>query len=286
MTLASRNIIDHPKRSARAVVDAAASTGSRTAPAGPLSDKLMLAFPDAPTALILLLAAFVHGAFGFGFPMVATPLLALTLDLRDAFLLTLLPTIAINLASIAGERRRTEALRRFWPIPVFTFVGSLAGTQVLLSVDPEPFRVLVALVLIAYLLAERLHGVERERRVPRWGLALLGLGMGLLAGVANIFSPIIVVFALYTRMPAALMVTAFNLSFVTSKTGQLVGFAGNQALDPVVLGQAVVMLPGVLAVLWLGMRIRRRLADETYRRLLKLGLWIISAALIWDVLMH
>ncbi len=99
---------------------------------------------------ILLIAAFVHGAFGFGFPLVATPLLVLSMDMRTAVLLTLLPTIAINLVSIATERRWLEALRRFWPIPVFTMVGSLIGTRILLSVDPEPFRLLLALVLIVF----------------------------------------------------------------------------------------------------------------------------------------
>lgn len=51
--------------------------------------------------------------FGFGFPLVATPLLVLFMDLRAAVLLTLIPTIAINLVSIATERRWLEALRRF-----------------------------------------------------------------------------------------------------------------------------------------------------------------------------
>ncbi|WP_295882801.1 sulfite exporter TauE/SafE family protein [uncultured Thiohalocapsa sp.] len=244
--------------------------------------------PDAgliPVALVLLASAFVHGVFGFGFPMLATPLLALGMDLRAAVQLTLLPTIATNLGSIAGERGRGEALRRFWPIPVFTAVGSFAGTQVLLAVDPEPFRLLLGLVLVAYLLTERLHGGSRERRVPGWGLALLGLGMGLMAGVVNIFAPIVIVFALYTRMPAQLMVAAFNLSFVTSKSGQLLGFAWRDALDPGLMLQSLWALPGVLLALWLGIRLRRRIRPEHYRRLLRLGLWGLAAALVLDVLL-
>lgn len=239
---------------------------------------------DAYVPGVLTLAAFVHGLFGFGFPMLATPLLALGMDLRMAIQLTLLPTIATNLGSIAGERGRGEALRRFWPIPVFTFIGSFTGTQILLTVDPEPFRLLLGAVLAAYLLAERLPGVARERRVPRWGLALLGLGMGLLAGVVNIFGPVIIIFALYTRMPAALMVAAFNLSFVTSKTGQLAGFAARGALDLSLIGQTLWLLPLVLAALWLGIRLRRRIRPAHYQRLLRLGLWALVAALVWDVM--
>lgn len=233
---------------------------------------------------VLMASALVHGVFGFGFPMLATPLLALGMDPRAAVQLTLLPTIATNLGSIAGERHRGEALRRFWAIPVFTAIGSFAGTQVLLAVDPEPFRALLSVVLVAYLLTERLHGGTRERRVPAWGLALLGLGMGLMAGVVNIFAPIVIVFALYTRMPAQLMVAAFNLSFVTSKGGQLLGFASQGALDGSLMLQSLWVLPGVLLALWLGIRLRRRIQPEHYRRLLRLGLWALAAALVWDVL--
>ncbi|MGB5833832.1 MAG: sulfite exporter TauE/SafE family protein [Thiohalocapsa sp.] len=240
--------------------------------------------PDLPVLAVLLLSAFVHGVFGFGFPMVATPLLALMMDMRSAILLTLIPTIFINLVSILGEKHRAEALRLFWPIPTFTIIGSLIGTQVLLSVDPEPFRLLLALMLVAYLLAELLHGVDRERSVPTWGLAALGLSLGLLAGVVNIFGPVIIVFALYTRMRPELMVAAFNLSFITSKSGQLIGFTINDALDTGVLIQALWALPLVLGVLWGGIVLRRRIHPEHYRKLLRFGLWVMAAALIWDTL--
>lgn len=238
--------------------------------------------PEPIVLAALLFAAFVHGALGFGFPLVATPLLALMMDLRAAILLTLVPTICINLVSIVGERHWREALRRFWPIPTFTIVGSLIGTQLLLALDPEPFRLLLALVLVAYLLADRLHGVDRERRVPGWGLALLGLGLGLMAGVVNVFAPAIIVFALYTRMRPELMVAAFNLSFLTSKAGQLIGFASGGALDMAIVRQALWALPLLLAVLWLGIRLRRRIRPEGYRRVLRVGLWVMALALIWS----
>ena len=49
---------------------------------------------------VILLAALVHGIFGIGFPMVATPLLALFTDVLTAVLITLLPTMAVNLTMI------------------------------------------------------------------------------------------------------------------------------------------------------------------------------------------
>ena len=231
---------------------------------------------------ILLISAFIHGAFGFGFPLVSTPLLVLFMDMRAAVLLTLIPTVSINLASILGERHWREALKAYWPIPAFTVVGSFLGTQVLLNVDPEPFRLLLSLVMIAYLVTDRITGSDRERRVPRWGLALLGLFLGLLAGVVNIFAPVIVVFALYTRIPPLLMVATFNLSFLTSKSGQIIGFVVNGAFDAGTVKISLLVLPLVLLSLWLGSRLRRRIHLDTYKRLLRYSLWVMAFALIGD----
>jgi hypothetical protein len=239
-----------------------------------------LALGDIVSIAVLLLAAYIHGAAGFGFPLVATPLLVLSMDLRSAILLTLLPTIAINLVSIVSEPRWREAMGRFWPIPVFTMAGSVLGTQLLLSVDPEPFRLLLACVLVAFLLLDRPRGGGPEHSVPGWGLSLLGLGMGLMAGLVNIFSPIVVAFALYTRMSPALMVATFNLSFITSKSGQLMSFAVGDALDPSVIRLALIALPLVLLALWIGIRLRRRLHQDVYRVWLRRGLWVIVVALL------
>jgi hypothetical protein len=50
--------------------------------------------------LILLAGGTVHGLLGFGFPLLATPLMAMLVDVRTAMLILLIPTLAINIASI------------------------------------------------------------------------------------------------------------------------------------------------------------------------------------------
>jgi hypothetical protein len=227
-------------------------------------------------------SAFVHGAFGFGFPLLATPLLALGFDLRTAIMLTLVPTVSINLISIVSERHWRSALQRYWPIPAFAIVGSVMGTQLLLAVEPEPFRLLLALVLIAYLVSDHLHRGAQPVHVGELGQALFGLVLGLLAGVINIFAPLVVVFALYTQMPAGLMVATFNLCFITSKTGQILGFATAGAFDIEIVRLALFALPAILAALWLGIRVRRRIETGAYKRLLRGALWVIALAVLGD----
>ena len=78
------------------------------------------------------------------------------------------------------------------------------------------------------------------------------------------------------------MVAAFNLSFVTSKSGQLTAFFLSQAVDPEILVLSLWALPPVILTLWLGIRLRKRFDAEGYKGLLRAALWVIAGLLILD----
>lgn len=233
----------------------------------------------------LMLAAFVHGLLGFGFPLIATPLLVLMMDMRAAIALTLVPTVMINIASIMGESQWRDALKKYGLIPLFTVVGSFLGTQLLFLVNPEPFRLVLAVMLLAYLLTDYLPKAAEPRFVPKpFFMAVFGFLLGFLAGITNVFSPVLVVFVLYFKVAAGLIVAVFNFSFVTSKLGQIGGFISQQAFTWDTLKLALLMMPPVLMSLWLGIKLRKKLTGDLYLRLLRLALWGMSLALLADFL--
>lgn len=231
---------------------------------------------------VLVLGAFIHGVLGFGFPMFSTPALILLYPLPVVVLLTLLPTLSINIASIAGEKHWREAFVRYWPIPVFTIIGSIAGTQIMFGLDPKPLRLILAVVMMIYLVADKLPAATVERRVPRWLMALFGASLGLMGGLTNTMAPAIVVYALYTRMNPLLVVAAFNFTFLISKSGQVAGFLANQQLDWNIVGLSAWGLPVILLSLWAGMRLRRRMDTAAYLAALRYTLWLIAIVLIAD----
>ncbi|HVJ13410.1 MAG TPA: sulfite exporter TauE/SafE family protein, partial [Burkholderiales bacterium] len=73
---------------------------------------------------VCLLAGFAHGAIGFGFPLVATPLVALVVDMKSA--ITLLAPVTLVLVVISALRGGsvTVLVRRFWYLPVGISVGA------------------------------------------------------------------------------------------------------------------------------------------------------------------
>ncbi len=75
-------------------------------------------------AFIFFFAAFIHGSIGFGFPMVATPLLALVTDIQTAIILTLIPTLLVNFVSITSEGHILYAFRRYLSLALLAMAGS------------------------------------------------------------------------------------------------------------------------------------------------------------------
>jgi len=225
-------------------------------------------------AAIVLLAGLVHGVFGLGFPLLATPFLAILIDIRSAVLITLLPTITVNVISILRGGRWSESIGRYWPLVLMIPIGTLAGTWLLVSVDPGPFRMLLATIIVLHLAGERLRLVHVGwiHDYPWLAYLVFGLAAGFAAGTVNVMVPLLVIFALEIGMTPLVMVQVFNLCFVVGKSVQVGAFAqAGMLTGPLVL--ATLPLAAIAAVaLFLGMRLRDRVEGDIYRAWLRKGL--------------
>ena len=101
-------------------------------------------------SIIIFFSSLVHGSIGFGFPMIATPLLAMVADMKTAILYIAIPTLLINLISIFSEGNFLQAVKRFYPLAIIGMVGSAIGTQILIYSSSELFKLLLAATQYAF----------------------------------------------------------------------------------------------------------------------------------------
>lgn len=230
---------------------------------------------------VLAFAGTVHGALGLGFPMIATPLLALRTDVLSAMLIVLVPTLAVNVLSILKGGRWDRSIKRFWPLAAFGALGSIAGTRLLVATDPEPYRLVLAAVILLYLNVRR-FGVRMQwvnRR--RWlAFGVFGISGGLLAGTVNVMVPALIVFALEAGLAATVTVQVFNFCFLAGKLSQAAVFTAAGLLTPNVLLTTAPLAALTLLALALGMAVRDRIDAETYRRWLRKVLYLIAVLLV------
>ena len=236
----------------------------------------------ATSITVILLAGLVHGTFGIGFPMIATPLLALVTDVRTAVFVTLLPTVAVNVSVLLSGESMRSAIGPHWRIVPYVLVGTVLGSLLLVSVDPRPFLLVLAGAILLYL---NQHSIKRlsfawVHRHTRLSYALFGLASGLMAGTVNVMVPILIILTMELQMAMQAMIKLFNLNFLAGKLTQTGVFLGSGQLEQGFLLQMLWLVPVALVGLLAGSRIRRHISETRYQRILRGLLWLMSGVLV------
>jgi uncharacterized membrane protein YfcA len=233
-------------------------------------------------AFVILLAGLLQGALGFGFPFVATPLIAMVTDMRTAIIIVLLPTVATICVALftSGPLRATVA--RFWMMPLYMILGSAAGTWVFVSAPDAPYTLVLALLTLFYLNLDRLGRTEWPlvRRHERVFAPLAGVTSGVFEGTANVAAPPLIVFYLSLGLTPVMLVQALNICFLVGKTTQFAVLAtrGGVGMDEwlATLPFAAIGVAGSLV----GVRIRNRIDAAVFRLWVKRALFVIALGLL------
>ena len=233
------------------------------------------------SAAILFLAGLVHGTLGLGFPLIATPLLALFMDVRSAILVTLLPTVTVNVASILRGGHWGESIGQFWPMGVYSLIGGAIGASFIIVSDPAPFKLLLALLIFLYLGSGWLGQFKMNWVVQYkgWSMLVFGLVAGIAAGSTNVMVPILIIYTLEMGLSATAMVQVFNMCFLSGKVAQIVMFAAAGMIGAGFLLSTAPLAVVALAALLLGMSVRNRISSDNYRNIVK-GVLLVLALIL------
>lgn len=232
--------------------------------------------------IVIALAGLVHGALGLGFPILATPLIALVTDMRTAIILILLPCVAAVIASLVKGQGLRAVLAEFWPMPIYMFAGAAIGTRLFIANPDAPFPLLLALLVIIYLNLDRIGKTEWPliRNYRHTSGVVFGFIAGVFEGSTNAAAPPLVIYYLALALSPTAMVQALNICFITGKTTQ---FATMATAGGVALTQWLMTLPLVVVAtgtVLAGIHIRSRIDAMTYRRWLKRALFVIALLLL------
>jgi uncharacterized membrane protein YfcA len=250
---------------------------------GPTTDLSSFSVPVlAWIAFVMLVGGFAHGMIGFGFPIIATPLLTLVLPMKQAILVLLVPTLVMTVLNALRGGRFRESIGRYWYLPFLLVIGAFAGTRLLIVTPNEPFVLLLAAVLFVYLNMERLGktDVRVVSEHPQVSAVVFGLVAGVFEGTANVSGPPLLVYFLLIGLSPRAIVQTLNFAFVAGKLSQTVTWTVSGGISFAEWAQTLpwVMLAAVTLVF--GRRIHDRISTFTYMRWLRGFLWAMVALLL------
>jgi len=216
------------------------------------------------TAAVLAFAAAVQMTSGFGFALVAVPLLALVTGPHTAILLALLSGTLFN-AWQAVEGRGHRDVSVIARVLGGAVLGLPLGYAVFRHTDPGPLTVMVGvLVLVAVVVLARgwqFPAVSRSTDVAT------GLLTGVLTTSTGTNGPPIVTLLQARRLPPKEFRATVTLVFLVLNLAAITVFSVTGALTGEVLMTALWCVPALLVGGWVGYCARTLLPPEGFRRL-------------------
>ena len=225
----------------------------------------------AALVAIVIAAGITHGAIGFGFPLISTPLAALLIDIKTAVLVTVIPNIAVNIVSIVRGGNWRESIGRHWPIALWVVLGTMVGTHFLLVAPPELLQLLLAAIIVLYLLQHKIRQLDLTwiRHRPVLSGAAFGTLAGLFSGAVNVSAPPLVIYLMVLELPPLVVTQVLNLCFLTGKTIQAatLSLAGPGSLP--LLAASLPLTIVAIAALLVGLTLQKRMSPAVYARILR-----------------
>lgn len=216
-----------------------------------------------------LLASFVKGTTAMGFPLIATPMVALLVDIKTTYALLVLPNILMDTLQIARGQRPWLLWRRLLLLLAATVVGVFLGTRILVSVSERFIYLALAVMILAFLLSVYLD--IRIAVPPGWEASLgpiVGFAGGILAGVTNVIGPLTALYILALGFEKREFVQAVASIFFVTKVSQLIAISRWGLYTVQILWWSVGLSAVALLAFWVGLRVQDRIPQETFRRIL------------------
>lgn len=234
---------------------------------------------------VVVLAAFLKGIVGFGFPTTATLLLALFVDVRMAVALVIVPNIVMDSVQMARRGRLLETARRLWLVLVAGAVGIVVGTRLLVMLPAWVATLVLGLFTLAFVALNATRFTPRL--APRWEGPLgppVGFVSGVVGGLTNTPGTALVIFFYALGFPKDEFVRSIALSFVALKLTQLAAVTHYGLLSWDLLKVSLGLTAVAVLAFWIGLRVQDRLDQARFNRavlafLAIVGVWLVIRSL-------
>ncbi len=232
-------------------------------------------------AVAFFVGGSVKGAFGFGLPLVAVPLLASVTAPATAVSLMFIPVLVANIWQAFQGGYYTGALRRFWPFLLALTVATVLAVQFVATVDPKIVTTTLAAIIIFFAVFQlRSPRFDISPRSEKWLTPSVGIVAGIVGGISGLFGLPLVIYLVSLKLPKDEFVATASFCNLVASLPLFAALAWHGFLDgetAIASGVgAVIAWLGVLAGTWS----RSRIPQETFRKILLYLLIVVGLNLL------
>lgn len=230
---------------------------------------------------ITLVASFMQSLTGFGFAIIAAPLLIVVYDPKEVVLILQLMSLVINTVFCFVLRKSAD-----WKFVLVLSLGSLIGQPIGLLIyrvaDSGILKIFISLLILAFLLIKQLSCKAIQETRNR------NLAVGVLSGLLNAATampgpPLILYMTACNREKASMRASSIAYFTFISWTATLGYFVSGQDLSAAA-GHTVILLPAAAAGLIVGHLLFPYLSQNMFQKIIFVMMAFSSLYTLYSIL--
>ena len=230
----------------------------------------------------LIIGGVVKGVTGLGLPIVTLAILLNFLAPLTVLGLLVVPIVITNLWLAVRSGNLMEPVRRFWLMIVLAITFLFIGAEIVVNIETAVlFAILGCFVVVfsaANLMKPRVHPLRPE--TEKWAGPLAGALGGLLGGISTIWGPPMMMFFVMLKLDKDTFVRTVSLAWLILSIPLTFAYWRNGIFAGEVIPLSfAACVPGMIGIR-IGEKIRGRIDQETFRKVMLVVLLIIGLNLI------
>ena len=231
--------------------------------------------------IALIFASFVKGATGLGFPLIATPTVALLLDIRVAVTVLILPNLLMDTTQVFRDGFPYTILRRFRSMIGLTVIGVFLGTMVLVRTPLWILNLCLGIMVIVFVASNLLQYEFTISSTAEKSLSpIFGFISGFLNGMTNAAGPTLAIYFYSLKLEKRNFVKSIATIFCITKIAQLVAVSTWNLFNWNTLALSIQVVLFSLIGFFAGLKTQDQVNQRTFNRGLLVLLTVIGILLI------
>ncbi|AJQ28590.1 sulfite exporter TauE/SafE family protein [Pelosinus fermentans] len=232
-------------------------------------------------AAIALVASFIQSLTGFGFAIIATPLLITIYDPKEVVLILQIISLSINTVFSVILRKYVD-----WNFVFVLSFGSLLGQPIGMAiyyyVPSNILKIFISVIILLFLL------IKQTSCKPMYETRFKSLIVGVISGLLNTSTalagpPLILYLAACNREKTSMRADSIVYFTVISLTG-IIGFIIAQQDLSVAVSRTFMMLPAAIVGLILGNLLFPYLSQSMFQKIIFIMMAFSSVYTIYSIL--
>ena len=233
--------------------------------------------------MIILLAALVQGITGFGFALIAVPLLSLFIpEIKSITPIIVGYSLVTNILIFCKSKNHVK-LKEIMPLIIFGIIGTPIGTYILLFVNAKILKLTIGLIICVTATA-MLKNYKIRIKNEKLSYGLVGILSGLLNGSIGLSGPPVVLFMTNQGIKKETFRANLSIYGIVTNIFALTTFILGGIINNTVVIYAINFFPALLIGSIIGIKFSTIISEKVFKKttiylITILGLYTVIATL-------